>query len=95
MRFTELNPRWYVLNDGGPRVGFTFDCPHCRTSRLAVAVHDAGHKIISEQEPEVYHPGYVWQITEGTDFHDITITPSVDASKSGHWHGCIIKGEAQ
>jgi len=95
MKLLELEPHWYVLHDGGPRVGFTFQCPHCRTVRLAVAVHDSAHRIIAEAEPDTHGPGYIWTITGGTDFHDISLTPSVDASKFGHWHGMITNGEAQ
>ena len=93
MRLLDLEPRWYVLHTGGPRVGFTFKCPHCQQQRLGVAVHDAGHRIISEQEPDAHPPGYIWQITNGVDFHDISLAPSVDASKVGHWHGYITNGE--
>lgn len=93
MKLIDLNPRWYVLHYGGPRVGFTFDCPHCRTQRLGVAVHDEGHRIISEEEPSASPADHIWQIIGGHDFSDISLTPSVDASSSGHWHGCITEGE--
>ena len=94
MKLTELEPRWFVLHEGGPRVGFTFQCPHCKESRLGVAIHEAGKTIIPEQEPDAHGPGYIWQMT-GTDFHDLSLTPSVDASKFGHWHGMLTNGEAQ
>jgi hypothetical protein len=29
----------------------------------------------------------------GVDFARLTVTPSIDASASGHWHGFITKGE--
>ncbi len=35
---------------------------------------------------------YLWQRT-GETFEDITLSPSIDASNSGHWHGHIINGE--
>lgn len=35
---------------------------------------------------------YLWQRT-GETFDDLTLSPSVDASKSGHWHGHITGGE--
>jgi hypothetical protein len=35
---------------------------------------------------------YAWTFS-GKDFATITITPSIDASASGHWHGCITNGE--
>jgi hypothetical protein len=95
MKLTELEPRWYVLHDGGPRVGFTFYCPCCKTQRLGIAVHDEGHRIIKEQEPSAARPERVWEITGGTDFHDISLAPSVDASGCGHWHGNIQNGEVK
>jgi hypothetical protein len=95
MKLLEQDPRWYVLHDGGPRVGFTFECPHCSSQRLGIAVHDAGHRIISAEEPEAHPPGFIWEITAGADFHDISLSPSIDASKCGHWHGHITGGECQ
>jgi Family of unknown function (DUF6527) len=34
-----------------------------------------------------------WVITG--DFSNMTVTPSLDASASGHWHGSITNGECQ
>jgi hypothetical protein len=97
MRLVDLAPRWYSHDDHG-RVGFTFECPCCltdtaRATRLGVAVHDAGRRIVSDAEPDAHPPGHVWEIVGGTDFGDITLTPSIDASNSGHWHGFITAGE--
>lgn len=36
-------------------------------------------------------PGFLWQRT-GDTFETMTLQPSVDASKSGHWHGHITDG---
>jgi hypothetical protein len=33
-----------------------------------------------------------WSIT-GDDFETMSVSPSIDASASGHWHGCISVGE--
>jgi len=33
-----------------------------------------------------------WQF-EGNDFSNLTVTPSIDASASGNWHGFITNGE--
>jgi hypothetical protein len=97
MRLCDLSPKWYVLHEGGPRVGFTFLCPHCRAHRMGIAVHDQGHRIITEAEEDTHAPraGFVWQITGGTDFHDISVTPSVDGSSFGCWHGFITNGECK
>lgn len=37
---------------------------------------------------------YLWQRT-GDDFETMTLTPSIDASNSGHWHGFITGGQIQ
>jgi hypothetical protein len=36
--------------------------------------------------------GCVWEF-KGDDFNTLTVTPSIDASKSGNWHGFITNGE--
>jgi hypothetical protein len=38
-----------------------------------------------------FRPGTIWQIM-GDFSTDMTITPSVDASNAGHWHGHITNG---
>lgn len=30
---------------------------------------------------------------QGNDFNTLTVTPSIDGSKSGNWHGFITNGE--
>jgi Family of unknown function (DUF6527) len=35
---------------------------------------------------------YRWH-REGATFDTLTLSPSIDASKSGHWHGFITNGE--
>jgi hypothetical protein len=107
MRLTELNPRWLVdssvLHLGyeppltvnfdimipGIRygMGITFDCPHCRTQRLAIAFAnpmDGGAK--------GEHFARHWQ-RAGIHFETLSVTPSIDASATGHWHGWITDGE--
>ena len=94
MRLTDLDPRWYAVN--GKRVGFTFNCPHCPPSdvhRLGIAVHQDG---LIDPEPDnkrFWPAGYVWEMTGGGSFDTVSLMPSVDASKSGHWHGFITNGE--
>lgn len=97
MKLTELKPRWYVLHEGGPKVGLTFECPHCRVQRLGVAFHHAGGDIIADKEWETHGPGTaLWTITGDQDtqsFENVSLTPSVDASSFGCWHGFITDGE--
>ncbi len=88
MKLTDLDPRWYtglVNSQGYPAteiIGFTFDCPHCRYERLNVLI----------RSDNIKDTRFVWNMT-GNNFSNLTITPSIDASKCGHWHGCITNGE--
>lgn len=43
---------------------------------------------------DIVPPGFLWQRT-GEAFDAMTLSPSVDASPSGHWHGWVQGGEAR
>lgn len=94
MRLAELNPRWWAdSTDGttGRHLGVTFDCPHCPKEhplRLSVAFSNP----IGGGEPYAVPTKLHWQRT-GEDFETLTLTPSIDASGFGHWHGFIQNGE--
>lgn len=97
MRLSELEPRWFVLEEGGPIVGLGFKCPHCMTQRLCILFHHAGAASVSEdQYIRAHHGGapdqHIWDLTAGSTFEDLTLSPSIDASKVGHWHGFIVAG---
>lgn len=97
MKLTDLEPRWFsTSSDPHARHGFTFRCPHCADTRLGVAVHVDGTNFDPEPDnAQCFATGEtVWSITGGSSFDDISLTPSVDASKhGGHWHGFITNGE--
>jgi len=97
MKLTELNPRWYAFDSDGPRVGLTFDCPHCRTQRLGVAFHHRGREAMEDSVIHAKSPStkHIWSIESAEDFNVLTLSPSVDASETGHWHGFIVNGEAK
>lgn len=40
-----------------------------------------------------YHIGRILWHREGDSFETLTLTPSVDASHFGHWHGFITNGD--
>jgi hypothetical protein len=95
MKLIELEPRWWCFEAGGPRVGLTFLCPHCKEQRLGIVFKHRGHEAIDENYIRVHGcKKHVWT-AEGDDFHNLTLTPSVDASKIGHWHGFITNGNIQ
>lgn len=93
MKFTDLSPRWYALIAGGPRVGLTFDCPHCRTQRLGVLFHHQGREALEDAVILAEGgKGHIWTMVGPDDFANLTLTPSIDASSSGHWHGYVTSG---
>jgi hypothetical protein len=61
----------------------------------AAAFHPHGFHTILECEPDAHHLGLEWTISgdeDCTSFDNVSLTPSVDASKYGHWHGMITDG---
>ena len=95
MRLIEINPRWIASAERKPRrIGLSFDCPHCRTQRLAVLFGPSyveylpdGHTVARGWNSE-----HIWAMV-GNDFDDISLSPSIDTGASGHWHGFISNGE--
>jgi uncharacterized protein DUF6527 len=99
MKLTDLNPRWVTFlshpADGiiPPRSGVSFDCPHCRAQRLVVKflpILDPQNILSLIDAPPM--EGNEWK-REGDTFETLTLSPSVDASFHGHWHGFIENGE--
>lgn len=97
MKLSDLDPRWYSVT-GDARHGMTFECPHClgTGARLAIALHVDGTNFDPDptSRQQFAADERVWQIVAGTGFDDISLSPSVDASASGHWHGFITGGMA-
>jgi len=100
MRLTDLDPRWISFDER--LVGITFRCPHCKTTRLTVYFEPTSFRRQVSQMHEVLgdvHSDWVPSRTDfaweriGDTFEELTIIPSVDASRSGHWHGHVKKGE--
>lgn len=104
MRLTELDPQWLMRD--GKRIGFTFDGPLKRgyrqscfvespTMREQWKIFDAN--LGEDNKVQGCTPGTRWSIAggiENADFATITVTPSIDGSAGGEWHGFITNGEA-
>lgn len=91
---TDLNPRWFVLEDGGQRVGLTFECPCCGNERLGVYFMNVGEESTDTSYIRARNPnaGNIWTLSGPEDFALLTLSPSIDASHHGHWHGFITSG---
>jgi hypothetical protein len=90
VKLTDLDPGWWTAEEGRTGMGLTFLCPHCRTQYLGVWFAnpiDGGPPAAPELSPKPR-----WTRT-GNTFENLTLSPSVDASQSGHWHGFIRDGE--
>jgi hypothetical protein len=99
MKLTSLNPRWVGIGDTGALIiGITFDSPTTQ-KRLGVL-------FTPPIDPEGWvpkignpldHPGFFpdskrWK-RSGETFETLNLTPSLDFSGSGEWHGFITCGE--
>jgi hypothetical protein len=104
MRLLDLDPKWMVMRDGGDVVGLTFRCPHCppgergETTFLGVKfttlIDRDGLDLDERGWPDymLHHPETHFWTRAGDAFESLTITPSIDASAVGHWHGFIRAG---
>ena len=94
MKLTDLKPKWIVF-EGRVGMGVTFDCP---CPRCSAAVDPCVPRRLYAHFTPTLDGGppeqdlLVWQRTGGT-FETLTLTPSIDASRDGHWHGFITNGE--
>lgn len=94
MKLTDLSPEWltpdlFIFKNptGGEH---WLSCPRVRME------HGEQHDLFEEKYPDRVivgaNPDHLWKY-EGSDFATMTVTPSIDASKSGNWHGFITNGE--
>jgi hypothetical protein len=103
VKLLELDPQWIVRD--GKRIGFTFQCPTKREYRQSC--FPVPPAIVDQLDLfEVLHgekrmvqgcnPEKRWTIAGGidtADFATMTVTPSLDGSPGGLWHGHITAGE--
>lgn len=108
MRLTELAPRWFGVDGRRLGVTFLCPhCREVRLAVAFANPADGGEPIPVVTDTGMPHvirelmfeahefevpPGFLWT-REGADFETLSLTPSVDASASGHWHGFVKNGE--
>lgn len=100
MKLTDLEPRW--IHDSV----FVFRCPHCRKTWLSCkfVTMSTGDQIDLFRSADLdpcgpryavvpMNPDFAWTLKDGNrDFATMTVTPSINAEASGHWHGHITAG---
>jgi hypothetical protein len=103
MRLLDLDPQW-IMRDG-KRIGFTFVCPTNAAFRQSCFpdppkvseqcdLFDAMHGEHTMVQP--CGPNKRWRIAGGIEsasFETMTVSPSLDGSPGGLWHGFITNGQ--
>ena len=96
MRLTERDPHWVSesVTRHGQAMGFECPCKVCMKSAnpLRLSVPFANPLDGGTPVKGFNTSGFLWH-REGETFETITVSPSVDASGFGHWHGVITNGE--
>lgn len=96
MKLTDLEPQWIT-----PDL-FIFRNPTGGNDWLSCKRVPMTHKEQCEklwEKPECKGRTIVSTVADmawkfdGNDFSTLTVTPSIDASRSGNWHGFITNGE--
>lgn len=98
MRLTDLDPKWLMKD--GKRVGFTFRSPVDGKWRQACFESPPPRReqweLFGDDDVQGCNPRAHWSIAGGIDnatFETMTVTPSLDGSAGGLWHGFITNGE--
>lgn len=94
MRLTDLDPRWLTpdvfIFRSPVGHGYWLPCPRVRMTgyeQFDLFEREMGDAVVVGWKEDC-----VWNYA-GSDFETMTVTPSVDASSSGNWHGFITNGE--
>lgn len=96
MRLTDLSPSWVTdVRFSVPiQLGVAFNCPCCGRQKCFVPFANPIDPEELLASTNWRPPSPAWQRT-GETFDTLTLSPSVDLSQRGHWHGHIIEGEVQ
>ena len=90
MRLIELDPVWVVEGEGRDGMGLGFICPHCSGTEDEERLFIGFKNPIDGGIP--FNEKVLWERI-GETFEELSISPSIDASGHGHWHGWITNGE--
>lgn len=104
-KLVDFRPKWFGLPGANLspegksiRIGFTFNCPcrvcleHPGQNRLSVHIDPPIDPLNLLPSTTWRTPSPAWART-GDEFSNMTLAPSIDASKHGHWHGHVINGD--
>lgn len=93
MKLTDLEPRWLTpdvfIFRSPVGHGNWLSCPRIRMNHREQ--WDLFEQEMKDQVVVGWKEDCMWKY-EGSDFNQMTVTPSIDASASGNWHGFITNG---
>lgn len=101
MKLTDLSPRWVGIHNWSSesiyRIGVSFDSPTTgkRLAVLFTPAIDPDGLAARWQWGDYFPQAKKWTRATGETFETLTLTPSLDFSAFGEWHGCITNGEVQ
>jgi hypothetical protein len=110
MKLTDLDPRWLTKDGTRVGFTFLCPCCQKDRLTCFVEptpfreqvkmMHAAFHTVPEDEEdwPINWVPCGAtnrWTLSNLTDFSTLTVTPSIDASASGNWHGFVTNGETK
>lgn len=93
----KLGVRFNDPTDQSRRMAVFFDVPICGNPKVDLDAVKAVQHDVDHPDWEQFHELHLgvnlhWRC-EGDSFENLTLTPSIDGSKWGGWHGFITKGE--
>ena len=97
MRLIDLEPSWLskdvfiFRNPTGGKDWLTCKRVEIRLRDQYKLIYEDNSRFI-EETVVMTRPEFAWKF-EGSDFNIMTVSPSIDASASGNWHGFIVNGE--
>jgi hypothetical protein len=100
MKLIDLEPSW--IEHDGRRIAIIFRCPCClgdKTRWWLTCFFEAAGTLPKYLADDLKgddmvigcNPVAAWS-RSSDDFASMTITPSIDASAAGHWHGHVTSG---
>ena len=99
MKLIDLEPTWlspdvfmFKNPTGGPDWLTCKRVPMSHREQAILVYKNNPHKNEdNDQDIVLSKPEFAWTFV-GNDFATLTVTPSIDASASGNWHGFITNG---
>jgi hypothetical protein len=92
-RDSSTSPAWAAQRTAQVRLAVQFANP-IGTDPKPLMTFREKHQHVHDLRTFDVPPGFLWT-RSGETFENMSFSPSVDASASGHWHGYVTDGEVR